>query len=80
MFGFAMQYKNLIPTSFFDKSGGFPLTLEINPDTTEPMKRMIIKYETETENFDPERYANDNYDQETVAEIDKIATQSSGVS
>ena len=47
MFGFGMKYKNLIPSSFFDKTGSSPLTLQINPDKAEPMKRMVIKYETE---------------------------------
>ena len=32
------------------------------------------------EHFDPERYANDNYDEETLAEINKVMTDSNGIS
>ena len=32
------------------------------------------------ENFDPERYANDNYDEETLIEINKGISESNGIS
>ena len=32
------------------------------------------------ENFDPERYANDNYDEETLSEINKGISESNGIS
>ena len=32
------------------------------------------------EHFDPERYANDNYDEETLAEINKVIIESNGIS
>ena len=61
-----MKYSNLIPESFF--TGDMPL-LEFNPDKVPPAQRQLEKFRTEMERFDEERYANDNYDQETLAGI-----------
>ena len=66
-----MKYSNLIPESFFASKDDDPL-LEFNPDVVPPPARQLEKFRSEMERFDEERYANDNYDEETLAEVNAL--------
>ena len=73
-FGFEMKYSNLIPESFFAAIEDMQL-LEFNPEQVSPPQRQIEKFRIEMEQFDAERYANDNYDEETLEEIKRMQNE-----
>ena len=70
MYGFGGEKNEAIPQHLIQHKQ--LKLLEFDPDKIDGNDLLMVKFQVESDTFDAERYANDNFDEETLMQVQQL--------